>query len=416
MVAVFEEAAGLAIAQGQRRGSVPGEFQQAAALGLVVAADGARAQQVAHAHGAAGGGMVHQLLERRPVHVAEIAVADGDGRAHGRRLQINLKAHVIVLQSALAQIGQGGGLLRRGGRAEGLQRLLRHHPGGDRCGEGLGEEGAEGLVFPGLNIAGAPVVEQHEAEDQPLGAGLIEHLAHGRILTDDETHLQFEIELGAGAHDRGGVADLELAQRTAHRRAAHHHRAGAAVVADGHVPPVGHERRVGAAQDHARIGGVLQGRIEIAESGDREGQMQGRPPHGDQRARPQASVIPQPRRIGLKQGADAGAGGGPDIRAQRHEGVQGLGLEDPCGRLRQQSGPGDFGQIKDEAADGDAHPLARVISRKDAIGQVLDGEVAVGRHLDEGAQLGIVGVHGRDSWPQGRVGSKCFFRPVQHWK
>ena len=343
-------------------------------------------------------------------------MADGDGRAHGRCLEIDLEAHVIVLQPGLAQIGQGGRLLRRCRRAEGLQRLLRHHPRRDRRGEGLGEEGAEGLIFPGLNVAGAPVVQQHEAEDQPLGAGLIEHLAHGRILTNDKTHLQLEIELGAGAHDRGRIADLELAERTAHGRAAHHHRAGAAVVADGHVSPVGHEGGVGAAQDHARIGGVLERGIEIAEGGDGEGQMEGSPPHGDQRARPQRGVVPQPGRIGLQESADAGAGRGPHVRAQRHEGVQGVGLEDPGRRLRQQPGSGDFRQIKDEAADGDAHPLARAIRRKDAIGQVLDGKVAIRRHLDEGAQLGVVGVHGDLAGIQGRVGSKCFFRPVQHWK
>ena len=144
--------------------------------------------------------------------------------------------------------------------------------------------------------------------------------------------------------------------------------------------------------------------------------MQGSPPHGDQGAGPQSGVVPQPWRIGLKQGADAGAGGGPDIRTERHEGIQGLGLEDPGGRLRQQPGLADFGQIKDQVADGDAHPLARAIGRKDAIGQVLDGEVAIRRHLDEGAQLWVVGVHGDLAGIQGRVGSKCFFRPVQHWK
>ena len=50
----------------------------------------------------------------------------------------------------------------------------RRHPGGDRGRERLAEERAERLVLPRLEVARAPVVEQHDAED------VVERLARPR--------------------------------------------------------------------------------------------------------------------------------------------------------------------------------------------------------------------------------------------
>jgi len=49
--------------------------------------------------------------------------------------------------------------------AEGLECCHRGDPRGDGGGEAFGEEGTEGLVFPGLNVAGRPVIEKSQAED-----------------------------------------------------------------------------------------------------------------------------------------------------------------------------------------------------------------------------------------------------------
>jgi hypothetical protein len=62
------------------------------------------------------------------------------------------------------RFGVGGGA-RRGGSAEGLKRSHGGDPGGDGGSEVLCEEGAEGLILPGLNVAGGPVVEQADAEE-----------------------------------------------------------------------------------------------------------------------------------------------------------------------------------------------------------------------------------------------------------
>ena len=44
------------------------------------------------------------------------------------------------------------------GLAEGSEGFRRDNPRGDGGVEGLGQEGAEGLVLPGLQVAGGPVV------------------------------------------------------------------------------------------------------------------------------------------------------------------------------------------------------------------------------------------------------------------
>src|ERR1700761_7347151 len=63
-IAVFEKCSLGAAGKLERFGAVPTDLQQAAALLLLGAADGAAAQEITDIHGAAGGGVVHQLLHR----------------------------------------------------------------------------------------------------------------------------------------------------------------------------------------------------------------------------------------------------------------------------------------------------------------------------------------------------------------
>jgi hypothetical protein len=64
-----------------------------------------------------------------------------------------------------------GGRARRCRGAEGIEGDDGGDPGGDGGGEVFGEERAEGLVLPGLDVAGGPVVEEADAEDVCGGAG-----------------------------------------------------------------------------------------------------------------------------------------------------------------------------------------------------------------------------------------------------
>src|SRR5439155_22580332 len=64
LVAVFEKCPLHAAGQFDRLGTVPADFQKTAALVLSGAGDGAGTQEIADIHGAAGRGVVHQLLHR----------------------------------------------------------------------------------------------------------------------------------------------------------------------------------------------------------------------------------------------------------------------------------------------------------------------------------------------------------------
>ena len=70
--------------------------------------------------------------------------------------------------------------------AEGFEGGHRSDPRGDGGGEIFGEEGAEGLVLPGLDIAGGPVVEEAKAEDVVRRVGDGDGASEGIWLADVE--------------------------------------------------------------------------------------------------------------------------------------------------------------------------------------------------------------------------------------
>ena len=118
---------------------------------------------------------------------------------HRRRAQGDIELQVVIVRLRLPQIRQRRGILRGAVKAKRLQRLARHHPWADRGREGLGLERPERHIFPLLDVARAPVVQQHETEDHSLRLRLGEHLAHRRRLSDHDAHFEFEIEPLAGA-------------------------------------------------------------------------------------------------------------------------------------------------------------------------------------------------------------------------
>src|SRR5439155_17049014 len=93
-------------------------------------------------------------------------------------------------------------LLQRRVDARVLQQRERRHPGRDRGLERLAEVRAERRVLPYLNVAGAPVVDEDEAEDV-VGERLDRHrLAELRRHSDDEAELELEVEAAARAEGR----------------------------------------------------------------------------------------------------------------------------------------------------------------------------------------------------------------------
>ncbi len=179
LVAVLEELALEAGADGDRFGTAPAELEHGTVGVLGRPADGARAEQVAGVEVAAGDRVVRQLLLHRPVHPLEV------GTRHRHRLgavvscqlqtgfnvqtstrlsqtltrwsiltedfhvEVDVEVEVVVV----AQVGQRLRLLRVVGDAERLQRLHRYHPRRHGRRKVLGQERTQRHVLPLLNVA-----------------------------------------------------------------------------------------------------------------------------------------------------------------------------------------------------------------------------------------------------------------------
>src|ERR1043166_4646164 len=129
-------------------------------------------------------------------------------------MHADLERHVAIVRLHLLQIGQRFWILRRTMKTERLQRLARHHPWADRGREHLGLEWSERYVFPLLDIARTPVVEDHEAKNHFLGLLLGEHFAHPRRLAHHHPHFELEVEPLAGPETRDlGGGRLQLSTR-----------------------------------------------------------------------------------------------------------------------------------------------------------------------------------------------------------
>ena len=124
---------------------------------------------------------------------------------------------------------------RTGGTPERRQRLHRHHPRRDRGGEVLGEERAQRLVLPRLDVARRPVVDAgRDRTDDRSMASIGDRVAQ-RVAGADEDARPPARSRAAGS-DRTPARPRRPAcvwpQRPPHRRAADDERRGAAVIAD----------------------------------------------------------------------------------------------------------------------------------------------------------------------------------------
>src|SRR5947208_2858478 len=61
---------------------------------------------------------------------------------------------------------------------------------------------AQRHIFPLLDVARAPVIQDHEAKNHRFGLALGQHLADRRGLPDHHAHFEFEIEPLAGPKAR----------------------------------------------------------------------------------------------------------------------------------------------------------------------------------------------------------------------
>ncbi len=269
---------------------------------------------------------------------------DGDGDP-----QV-VAAGFVVAAVGVVQVGQQR--VRALGRCHPrlLQGVQRGDPRRHRRGEGLAEEGAEGDVLPGLDVARRPVVEQAQSEDVLAEVAERHRAAEFRRHAHDEADLGLDVEADGRAEDGSGVGRrLALPRRADDVRAGDDDRAGAAVVADREVFPVRGEGVGGVgAEDPADVPGVVLGGVEVDVVGDLEGQVQG---HRRQRVEEGFEHLAvgghrQPRRQRPPHVRPGGAPGGQ----QRVEGR-------PCeqGRVRRAERVGRRARVEDVVAEPDAH-------------------------------------------------------------
>ncbi|MCY1364451.1 hypothetical protein D3C81_1645350 [compost metagenome] len=161
------------------------------------------------------------------------------------------------------------------------------------------------------------------------------------------------------------------------RGAAHYHRTGAAVIADGDFQPVRQQRVVRVAEHAADIGGVFLRRIEVGVAGDVDRQVQRRGGHRHQRLVAQRGVVAQRCVFAGQQRGQALAGLGPGRLAQRDEAVQGRAGEGALCCGGQQAGVIERGQVGDLVADGNADARRLAFDGEHAVGQVLQREVGL---------------------------------------
>ncbi len=358
-------------------------------------------------------------LRHRPIHRRHRAAAQAVRRiailAHFRGRQMHFHGHAeraMRLVVIVAQIIERGGIAGWAGvlrGAERRERVHRHDPRADGRVEALGEERTERLVFPGLQIARGPIVEDADPGDVPVRIGDVDRIAELIALADPDRHFELVIEpLRRTDRGRIGIGRLGLPLGPGHFAARYAHRAGAAVIADRHVFVVRQQRIVGAEQ-LADIGGVIDAGVEIGVIANVERQMEFAVARAiEQRFdRRLLAAIGQQFEQRVAQGRHA-------LRAASEQGVE-IGATAQFADLARIVGHvvGRHFEIEDHVPDRDAHTLLRSAARKDREGQILDRKIGmVFAAEDPGTGVGGMGVIGRvvRSWGHG---SSALGKPVQ---
>ena len=263
-VSIFDEAPGLAVFQCDGLSAIPRQFEHTAPARAVWAADGAAGEDVACTHWAAIGGVVNELLADVPVQVLVVGAGEQCAAAI-RSLQPGFQGDVEMGGADALQIGQGLGVLHRPFDSERFQVRQRHDSIAHGCCKVLSEEGSERDVFPGLDVAGGPVVDEHEAFDVAVGLGHGNGLAALGVAADDHADLELEVEFAGGAEGDAAVSFLALAGGPIDGLTARNDAAGAPVIGHGHVLPVGQQRVLRVAEHLAHVPGMVFRRIEVRE-------------------------------------------------------------------------------------------------------------------------------------------------------
>src|SRR4051812_1382344 len=155
-----------------------------------------------------------------------------------RHLELDSQAAAFPVRS-IVEIGQWRGIprsTRRHRLAERRKGLRADHPWADAGQEILGEEGAERLIFPRLDVARGPVIEQAIARDVIPGLADRDGTAELIAAPDPDAELELVIEAAAGTViGCVGIWRLALPVRTGDRLARRADGTRPAMIANRHI-------------------------------------------------------------------------------------------------------------------------------------------------------------------------------------
>src|SRR5580700_9079755 len=370
--------------QFERFAAACAEFKEATPTRFVRARHGARSDQIADLEVAAVAGLVGDHLCDGPIHQRERGFRDARRRgavlAHGVGQEIGFQRDVEPAVRLIVRVGkmrQRGWIAFRpriSGGVERRQRLRGYHPWRDRGAEILAEERPERLIFPALEVARRPVVEQGRAKYVLGRFADRNHSAELGTHADEGAELELEIEIARRSVTRHVlIRTLALALRSLDRRTADAHRRGAAVIGDRHVFVIRHQRIV-RTEHAAGIAGVKNRGEKIGEVAERHRQPDLRLRHrGEMLADVFIAVL------GAQGARQAEPQSRPSLRPERHDEIEerrragarrvgGKAFERGAGRR----------DIENLVADRDADPRRHCRGRaENAERQVLDREFAL---------------------------------------
>src|SRR3984957_1142998 len=271
-IAVLEKGAGFAAADLHRLAAARAQLEQRPGLRRRGSRLGSGSEQIAGAQIAAVDGVVRNELRGRPERMSKAGRGQPVGRllplAHGGTLYQDIepnieRAGVAVPHRVQIRQGRRGALGPRERNAKRSQRLQRHDPWRNRRREILRQERPQRLLFPCLQIARRPVIEQTQAKDMRLG---IRHRNRppARIARTDED-AEFELVVQAIARPyrgRQGAGGKPLTMRPGESLARDTDGRTAAMVAD-RYPAVIRQQRIVRPHQPADRRRVMNRRVEI---------------------------------------------------------------------------------------------------------------------------------------------------------
>src|SRR5690625_2339132 len=164
---------------------------------------------------------------------------------------------------------------RRRWHAHGLERLDRHDPRRHRRGERLTQKRAERYIFPRLDIARRPIVDQTYAEQVTVGVVQPDRLTDRRFAADDDADLGFDVEARRRAELNCTAGFAALAVRASYRGSRLEYGAGTAVITDRQMFPIGRQRLGVRPEDPPDIAGMLFAgvKVDVITDGERHRQL-----------------------------------------------------------------------------------------------------------------------------------------------